>query len=467
MSDKLYFEELTLERVLDILDREDPLGVVVSVGGQTSNNLALPLAKQGIRLIGTSANSIDRAEDRSKFSTLLDHLGIPQPYWSSLTTIQALKAFGKDTGYPILIRPSYVLSGAAMRVAYDEGELVDYVKLATEVSSEHPIVVSKFFLKAKEVEVDAVSDGRDTLIGSVIEHIEFAGTHSGDASMVIPPQTLSRRVILTIQDYTRRIARALNIKGPFNIQFIVKNESVYIIECNLRASRSIPYTSKAMGIPMIWIGAKVMLGKTLRGLNCLKKPHMMHVAVKVPTFSFMRLKGVDPVLGVEMTSTGEVACIDYDFASAYLKALRGSNLVIPKPDKPVLISVREDDRKHAVEIASKLKKMNFELVATEETANVLEGAGISDVKVLKKLSDSDSGDSVIDYLRNRRVGLIIHSPTFGDKAGSVEGYALRRMAVELLIPMITNIGSARVLVNSMEKIGYDSSSRVILLNDLF
>ncbi len=467
MSDKLYFEELTLERVLDILDREDPLGVVVSVGGQTSNNLALPLAKQGIRLIGTSANSIDRAEDRSKFSTLLDHLRIPQPYWSSLTTIQALKAFGKDTGYPILIRPSYVLSGAAMRVAYDEGELVDYVKLATEVSSEHPIVVSKFFLKAKEVEVDAVSDGRDTLIGSVIEHIEFAGTHSGDASMVIPPQTLSRRVILTIQDYTRRIARALNIKGPFNIQFIVKNESVYIIECNLRASRSIPYTSKAMGIPMIWIGAKVMLGKTLRGLNCLKKPHMMHVAVKVPTFSFMRLKGVDPVLGVEMTSTGEVACIDYDFASAYLKALRGSNLVIPKPDKPVLISVREDDRKHAVEIASKLKKMNFELVATEETANVLEGAGISDVKVLKKLSDSDSGDSVIDYLRNRRVGLIIHSPTFGDKAGSVEGYALRRMAVELLIPMIANIGSARVLVNSMEKIGYDSSSRVILLNDLF
>ncbi len=285
--------------------------------------------------------------------------------------------------------------------------------------------------------------------------------------MVIPPQTLSRRVILTIQDYTRRIARALNIKGPFNIQFIVKNESVYIIECNLRASRSIPYTSKAMGIPMIWIGAKVMLGKTLRGLNCLKKPHMMHVAVKVPTFSFMRLKGVDPVLGVEMTSTGEVACIDYDFASAYLKALRGSNLVIPKPDKPVLISVREDDRKHAVEIASKLKKMNFELVATEETANVLEGAGISDVKVLKKLSDSDSGDSVIDYLRNRRVGLIIHSPTFGDKAGSVEGYALRRMAVEHLIPMITNIGSARVLVNSMEKIGYDSSSRVLLLNDLF
>jgi carbamoyl-phosphate synthase large subunit len=467
MSDKLYFEELTLERVLDILDREDPFGVVVSVGGQTSNNLALPLAKQGIRLIGTSANSIDRAEDRSKFSALLDHLGIPQPYWSSLTTIQALKAFGKDTGYPILIRPSYVLSGAAMRVAYDEGELVDYVKLATEVSSEHPIVVSKFFLKAKEVEVDAVSDGRDTLIGSVIEHIEFAGTHSGDASMVIPPQTLSRRVILTIQGYTRRIARALNIKGPFNIQFIVKNESVYIIECNLRASRSIPYTSKAMGIPMIWIGAKVMLGKTLRGLNCLKKPHMMHVAVKVPTFSFMRLKGVDPVLGVEMTSTGEVACIDYDFASAYLKALRASNLVIPKPDKPVLISVREDDRKHAVEIASKLKKMNFELVATEETANVLEGAGISDVKVLKKLSDSDSGDSVIDYLRNRRVGLIIHSPTFGDKAGSVEGYEIRRMAVELLIPMITNIGSAMALVNSMEKIGYDSSSRVLLLNDLF
>lgn len=466
MSDKLYFEELTLERVLDILDREDPLGVVVSVGGQTPNNLALPLAKQGVRLIGTSASSIDRAEDRSKFSALLDHLGIPQPYWSSLTSIQALKAFGEDTGYPVLIRPSYVLSGAAMRVAYDEGELVDYVKLATEVSREHPIVVSKFFSKAKEVEVDAVSDGRDTLIGSVIEHIEFAGTHSGDASMVIPPQTLSRRVISTIQDYTRRIARALNIKGPFNIQFIVKNDRVYIIECNLRASRSIPYTSKAMGIPLIWIGAKVMLGRTLRGLNCLKKPQMMHVAVKAPTFSFMRLKGADPILGVEMTSTGEVACIDYDFSSAYLKALRASNLVIPTPEKPVLITVREEDRRHAVEIASKLRKMDFELVATEETAKILEEAGVPEVKVLKKLRDGDGSDSVIDYLYNRRIGLIIHGPTFGDKTDSEEGYTLRRMAVELLIPVITNIETARALVNSMEKNGYDSSPRILLLNDL-
>jgi len=466
MSDKLYFEELTLERVLDILDREEPLGVVVSVGGQTPNNLALPLAKQGIRLLGTSASSIDRAEDRSKFSALLDHLGISQPYWSTVTSIHALKAFGQATGYPVLIRPSYVLSGAAMRVAYDEDDLVDYVKLATEVSREHPVVVSKFFSKAKEVEVDAVSDGRDTLIGAVIEHIEFAGTHSGDASMVIPPQTLSRRVIATIQDCTRRIARALNIKGPFNIQFIVKDDHVYIIECNLRASRSIPYTSKAMGIPLIWIGAKVMLGRTLRGLNCLKKPSMMHVAVKAPTFSFMRLKGADPILGVEMTSTGEVACIDYDFASAYLKALRASNLIIPRPEKPVLIVVREEDRPVAVEIAAKLQKMGFDVVAPEDTATALTAAGIPHVKALKAGRAGDAGDNVLDLLCTRQIGLIIHSPPFGDRTGSAEGYLLRRTAVEFLIPVITNIETARALVNSMAQNGYESSSRVLLLNDL-
>ncbi len=466
MSDKLYFEELTLERVLDILDREEPLGVVVSVGGQTPNNLALPLARQGIRLLGTSASSIDRAEDRSKFSALLDHLGIAQPYWSSVTSIRALKAFGQTTGYPVLIRPSYVLSGAAMRVAYDEEDLVNYVKLATEVSRDHPVVVSKFFAQAKEVEVDAISDGRDTLIGAVIEHIEFAGTHSGDASMVIPPQTLSRRVDATIQDCTRRIARALNIKGPFNIQFIVKDDHVYIIECNLRASRSIPYTSKAMGIPMIWISAKVMLGRTLRSLNCLKKPPMMHIAVKVPTFSFMRLKGADPILGVEMTSTGEVACIDYDFASAYLKALRASNLVIPRPEKPVLIAVRDEDQPHAVEIAAKLQKMDFDIVAPEDTAAALTAAGIPHVKALKAEPGGDIGDSVLDYLINRQIGLIIHSPPFGERTDSVEGYLLRRTAVEFLIPVITNIETAKTLVNSMEQTGYDFSSRVLPLNDL-
>jgi carbamoyl-phosphate synthase large subunit len=466
MSDKLYFEELTLERVLDILDREEPLGVVVSVGGQTPNNLALPLANQGVRLLGTSASSIDRAEDRSKFSALLDHLGISQPYWSNVTSIRALKAFGQATRYPVLIRPSYVLSGAAMRVAYDEDDLVDYVKLATEVSREHPVVVSKFFSKAKEVEVDAISDGRDTLIGAVIEHIEFAGTHSGDASMVIPPQTLSRGVIATIQDCTRRIARALNIKGPFNIQFIVKDDHVYIIECNLRASRSIPYTSKAMGIPLIWIGAKVMLGRTLRGLNCLKRPSMMHVAVKAPTFSFMRLKGADPILGVEMTSTGEVACIDYDFASAYLKALRASNLVIPRPEKPVLIAVREEDRPHAGEIAAKLQKMGFDIVAPEDTATALTAAGIPHVKAVKPGRAGDAGDNVLDLLWTRQIGLIIHSPPFGDRTGSAEGYLLRRTAVEFLIPVITNIETARALVNSMAQNGYESSSHVLLLNDL-
>ncbi|HYB93243.1 MAG TPA: carbamoyl-phosphate synthase (glutamine-hydrolyzing) large subunit, partial [archaeon] len=266
MSDKLYFEEMTLERVLDIIDKERPMGVVVSVGGQTPNNLALPLSKRGVRLLGTSADSIDRAEDRSKFSTLLDRFGIPQPIWNSLTSMKAAKEFAGKIGYPVIIRPSYVLSGSAMRVARNEDELTDYISIAAKVSPEHPVVISKFMENAKEVEVDAVSDGRDVLIGAIIEHIELAGTHSGDATMVIPPQTLSPDTTATIEDYAERVARAMVIRGPFNIQFLVKNNTVYIIELNLRASRSMPFTSKAAGIPLIRIAAKVMLGKTLREL---------------------------------------------------------------------------------------------------------------------------------------------------------------------------------------------------------
>ena len=460
MSDKLYFEEISLERVLDIVDREDPFGVVVSVGGQTPNNLALPLSANGVRLIGTSASGIDRAEDRSKFSALLDRLSIPQPIWSSLTSTEELKEFSEKVGYPVLVRPSYVLSGEAIRVAKDELELLDYVKLATEISPNHPIVVSKFIVNAKEVEVDAVSDGRDTLIGAIIEHIELAGTHSGDASMIIPPQTLSRNVISKIRDYTYRIARALNIRGPFNIQFLVKDEAVYIIECNLRASRSMPYSSKATGIPLIWIGAKVMLGKML---NDVKRPKMMHVAVKVPTFSFMRLKGADPVLGVEMTSTGEVACIDYSFSGAFIKALIASNLEIPRPGTPILITCRKEDQEYVGEIATKMSRMGYPILTTRGTVEALEKAGLEDFEVLDHIPDTKD---LMTHLPDKNIGLVINTMFPDSKDTWNEGYAVRRAAVEFLIPVITRIETARALVDALEQNNYGSILGVLCLEDL-
>jgi len=466
MSDKLYFEEITLERVLDIVEREDPMGVVVSVGGQTPNNLALPLARLGVRLIGTSANSIDRAEDRSKFSTLLDRLEIPQPIWSKVTSLDELKAFASKVGYPVLIRPSYVLSGAAMRVAKDERELTDYVHLAARVSPDHPTVVSKFMPNAKEVEVDAVSDGRDTLIGAIIEHIELAGTHSGDATMVIPPQTLSQSVIALVQDYAERLARALNIHGPFNVQYLVRDGTVYVIECNLRASRSAPYTSKVTGIPLIWIAAKVMMGRTLRELNVLKRPPMVHVAVKAPTFSFMRLKGADPVLGVEMTSTGEVACLDYSFAGAYIKALKASNMTIPTAEKPVLITVREEDRAIGVDIARKLSKMGYPILATRGTTEALRKAGITNIEVVKKVHGKEKGVDILDYLRQQKIGLVINTPSVESRESLDDEYIIRRTAIEFFVPVITRIETVKALVDSLEQNGYNLTPRTIMFEDL-
>ncbi len=452
MSDKLYFEEMTLERVLDIVDKEKPMGVVVSVGGQTPNNLALPLAMYGVRLLGTSAESIDRAEDRSKFSALLDRLGIPQPPWSKQTSLKDITAFAGKIGYPVIVRPSYVLSGAAMRVARNEQELLDYIKLATKVSPEHPVVISKFMENTKEVEVDAVGDGRDVLIGAIIEHVELAGTHSGDATMVIPPQTISLEALSTIEDYTERVAHALAIRGPFNIQFLVKNDLVYIIELNLRASRSMPYTSKGVGVPLIRLAAKVMLNKTLRELHALKKPHLLHVAVKSPMFSFVRLKGADPVLGVEMTSTGEVACIDYSFAGALIKALMASGLTVPTPKEPVLLTVRDEDQIYAVDVARKLRKIGYPIYATKGTAQILQKAKIKDIKVLKKIREGKG--NIVDYIINRKIGMIINTPSVTSRETVDDGYIIRRAATEFLIPVLTRMETAVALTNALEENGF-------------
>lgn len=463
MSDKLYFEELTLERVLDIVDAEKPIGVVVSVGGQTSNNLALKLAENGVRILGTSAENIDKAEDRSKFSGYLDRLGISQPTWKSLTSASEIKKFAREIGYPVIIRPSYVLSGAAMRVARNEEDLIEYIEIAAEVSKDHPVVISKFFQGAKEVEVDAVCDGKDVLIGAIIEHIEQAGTHSGDATMVTPPQTLDPSTISTIEQYTRRVSIALGIKGPFNIQFLVKGGKVYIIELNLRASRSVPYTSKATGIPLVQIAAKVMLGKSLRDLNCLKKPSIFHTAVKSPTFSFVRLKGADPTLGVEMTSTGEVACLDYDFPVALIKSMVAAGLKIPRPYHPVLVTVRKEDHERAAALAKRLQGMNYEIYATEGTASAMKTAGLSDVHVVKKIGEGE--DNVINFIVDKKPGLVVNVPSVRRKATVTDGYRIRRAATETMIPVITQIETAEALVTSLEKGGLKNMIRVRSLNE--
>jgi len=453
ISDKLYFEELTFERVLDIYEKEKPLGVIVSVGGQIPNNLALKLSRAKVRLLGTSSRSIDLAEDRSKFSALLDDLGIPQPEWSKLTTIEDAERFAENIGYPVLIRPSYVLSGYAMRVAYNGRELRDYLELATKVSPEHPVVISKFIGGAKEVEVDGVSDGEDTLIGAIIEHVEQAGVHSGDAVMSIPPLTLSSKVIKKIEDYTCAIARALKIKGPFNIQYLVKNEEVSVIECNLRASRSLPYVSKTRGINLIEVATAVILGRSLREVGVLNPPPIKHVGVKVPQFSFMRLTGADPILGVEMLSTGEAACLGENFADAFLKALLSAEFKLPNDGGSVLITVGgERMKREVVPLAKTLERMGFKIYATEHTSDVFRKAGLKSVTVLHKVKNPEKKPNILDYLTNGRISLVINIPSSNSVKDEIreDEYTIRRLAVEFNIPVVTTLELASALVRAMK-----------------
>jgi carbamoyl-phosphate synthase large subunit len=455
ISDKLYFEELTLERVIDIYEKEKPLGVIVSVGGQIPNNLALKLSKAGVRLLGTSSESIDAAEDRSKFSALLDRLGIPQPKWSKFTTIDEAEKFAEEIGYPVLVRPSYVLSGYAMRIAYNQKDLRDYLELAAKVSPEHPVVISKFIEGAKEVEVDGVSDGEDVLIGAVIEHIEQAGVHSGDAVMSIPPQSLSSDVIRKIEDYTRKIACALKIKGPFNIQYLVKNGAVSVIECNLRASRSLPYVSKTKGVNLIDVSTAIMLGKNLKELGVYETPPTPYVAVKVPQFSFMRLSGADPILGVEMLSTGEAACIGENFADALLKALQSAEFNLPRSSPSALITVGGKEMKRKiVPLARSLKELGFKLYATEHTADALRSANL-DVTVLYKVREAMKKPNILDYLVQRKIDLVINVPAANPENVDImeDEYIIRRLAVEFNIPIVTTFELASAIVKALKYYG--------------
>jgi carbamoyl-phosphate synthase large subunit len=363
--------------------------------------------------------------------------------------------FAAEIGYPVLVRPSYVLSGYAMRIAQNRSELRDYLELATTVSQEHPVVISKFVVGAKEVEVDGVSDSENTLIGAVIEHVEQAGVHSGDAVMSIPPQTLSSNIVKKIEDYSRAIAKALKIKGPFNIQYLVKDEGVSVIECNLRASRSLPYVSKTRGVNLIEVSTAIMLGKTLRDIGIIKLPSVTHVGIKVPQFSFMRLTGADPILGVEMLSTGEAACLGENFADALLKALQSVEFEMPKEGSSVLITVGgEQMKRKVVPLARNLRDLGFAIYATEHTADTLRKAGLNSITVLHKVKEAEKKPNILDYLLERKVSLVINIPASNSDSGTSDiledEYTIRRLAVEFNIPIVTTLELASALVKVLK-----------------
>ncbi|MHA1359178.1 MAG: carbamoyl-phosphate synthase (glutamine-hydrolyzing) large subunit [Candidatus Helarchaeota archaeon] len=461
VSDKLYFEEMSLERVLDIYEKENPYGIVVSVGGQTPNNLApkLAMARQYyqtryVNILGTLGKNIDKAEDRSKFSSILDQLNIKQPEWNALSTLEDAQRFADDVGFPVLIRPSYVLSGAAMNVAYSKKQLMNYLQYAASISKEYPVVITKYIENAREVECDGVSDGEDVLIGAVIEHVENAGIHSGDASMSIPPITIDSTVISNIELYTQEIARALQIKGPFNVQYIVKDNNVYVIECNLRSSRSMPYVSKTKGVNLIEVAASVMLGKKLRDIGILETPEITYCSTKIPQFSFMRLTGADPILGVEMVSTGEVACIGEDFYEALLKGLLAAEFNVPLHGGNILITVGGALKQLIVPLAKKLIKLNYQIFATEHTAEIFTKNDIP-ATVLFKIKEPERKPNILDYLIDREIDLIINIPATRTLEKMVDiladEYEIRRRAIEFNIPVITNLELANALVIALEK----------------
>jgi carbamoyl-phosphate synthase large subunit len=454
VSDRLYFEELTHERVLDIYEKERADGVVTCVGGQVANNLTPKLAKSGVKIIGTSNEDVDKAEDRSKFSNLLDQLKIKQPAWQKFMNLDDAKTFSRSVGYPVLVRPSYVLSGAAMKVVWDEKQLKQYLTEASNVSPEYPVVISKFMLDALEVEVDAVSDGSKVVIGSIIEHIETAGIHSGDAMMVIPTWRLTRKIMETITDYSSKIAKALKIKGPFNMQCIVKDENVYVIECNVRASRSMPFVSKFVGLNLIALAARVMTGKSIPKEAEDAWLKTTGFGVKVPQFSFMQLEGADIVLGVEMQSTGEVACFGNTFYDALSKALIAAGYALPTKGSALVTVGGTDMKSKVLPMISILKSMGFNLLATEHTADFLIENGFTDTNVVYKISEPDRSPNIKNLLFDREIDFIVNIPntsTLEKYVGMLyDEYQIRRKAVEMGLPVLTTLESANSFVKTLE-----------------
>ena len=444
MCDRLYFDELSLERVLDVIELEQPKGVIVSVGGQIPNNLAMKLYRQGVPVLGTSPVNIDRAENRDKFSAMLDKLGIDQPRWRALTSFEDVKEFVEEVGYPVLVRPSYVLSGAAMNVCYDEEELHRFLNMATEVSKEFPVVVSKFMTETKEIEFDAVADKGEVVEYAISEHVEYAGVHSGDATMVFPAQHIYFSTIRQIKKISRKIAAELNISGPFNIQFLAKNREVKVIECNLRASRSFPFVSKILKRNFIETATKIMLDAPYQ------KPEKSEfdidrIGVKASQFSFARLQNADPVLGVDMSSTGEVGCLGDDLNEALLNALIATGYRLPK--KSVLISSGAAKGKVSLlEPAQQLVKKGYKVYATGGTAKFFNENGVEATAVC--WPDENGENNVMDMIANHAFDLIVNVPKNHTKRELTNGYRIRRGAIDHNIPLMTNVRLAKAFIEA-------------------
>ncbi len=456
MSDRLYFDELSLERVLDIIELEQPHGVVVSMGGQIPNTLAPRLDHLGVPILGTPAVSIDRAEDRHKFSSMLDGLGIDQPEWRELTTIDDIHTFVVRIGFPVLIRPSYVLSGAAMNVVSNMEELDNYLRLAAHVSRQHPVVVSDFIEQAKEIEIDAVAAGGVLTAYAISEHLEYAGVHSGDATMVCPPQKLYFETVRRIKRITRQIATELEITGPFNIQFLAKDNEIKVIECNLRASRSMPFVSKVLKINLIELATRAMLG-----LPVAPPPKSMFdpdfIGVKASQFSFARLHRADPVLGVDMSSTGEVGCIGDDVHDAVLKAMLSVGYTIP--ERNILLSTGGiRDKVHLLPACHLLADAGYALFATPGTADFLRGNGIEATSV--HWPDEEAHPNALEYLRNGLIHLVINIPKNLTQGELRNDYLIRRAAIDYNVPLITNAHLASAFITAFCRMGmHDISIR--------
>lgn len=445
-SDKLYFEPLTLEDVLSIYEKEKPIGVIVQLGGQTPLNLAVPLLNAGVNILGTSPESIDRAEDRKRFTQLLDKLGLRQAENGTAFSFEEAKKIAAEIGYPVVVRPSYVLGGKAMRVVYDESSLEEFISVAAEASPEHPILVDKFLEDAIEIDVDAVADGRDCVVCGIMEHIEEAGIHSGDSACVIPPFSLSDSLIEGVKKSTYLLAKELDVVGLMNVQYAIKNEVIYVLEVNPRASRTVPFVSKATGIPWAKIASKVMVGKKLKELGIEKEVEISHVAVKESVFSFNRFPGVDPILGPEMKSTGEVMGIDQEFGLAFAKAEIAAGTMLPMKGN-VFISVKEKDKRAIVFIAKKLVDLGFKILATKGTARVLEKNGI-EVTTVQKVHEGRP--NVVDLMKNKEIHLLINTPS--GKKPKTDQVSIRAYAVMNNIPIITTVSGAQAAVNGIESL---------------
>ncbi len=443
-SDRLYFEPLTIEDVLNIIDLEKPEGVIVQFGGQTPLKLAVPLEKEGVTILGTSPDSIDRAEDRKRFKEVLHKLNLRQPESGTAMSIEEAVTIAGKIGYPVMVRPSYVLGGRAMEIVYDETSLIGYMERAVKASPEHPILVDKYLEDAIEIDVDAISDGIDVVIGGVMEHIEEAGIHSGDSACSIPPYSLPAEIVEGIRVQARALAKELEVIGLMNVQFAVKDNEIYILEVNPRASRTIPYVSKATGVSLARLAAKVMAGKTLKELGLTTEKSISHVAVKEAVFPFDRFPGVDTLLGPEMKSTGEVMGIDDEFGLAYWKAQAAASNRIPRAGK-IFLSVKDKDKSNTVWIARKLRELGFKLVATKGTAGYLHERGI-EVDVINKVMEGRP--HVVDLIKNKEINFIINTVT-GSQAQK-DSFSIRRSALQYRIPYTTTISSAKAVVMAIE-----------------